>query len=129
MDVRLRYWSGRVFDALPLIQNYCLGGAVIDPVEQKLIRAVRLGAEQDLGSKEKELSFSDRHFDNRSGLVEVFLTPSPAAAKRGRRVVPCHNPHVLTRRIDTEGRAIVEEQIRPIRHPIGQWISVVDRRL
>src|SRR5690606_23591808 len=58
------------------------GRTVMDAIEKKLERAVRLCAERDLGAHQEELALADLRLCDRNSLVEVLFAPGPSAHDR-----------------------------------------------
>src|SRR5262245_33648084 len=65
------------------------GFAVIERVEEKLERAVRLRAERDLRSEQQHAALAGGHVSHRHAAIEVPLAPRPSAAQRSRAREPC----------------------------------------
>src|SRR5205823_5171505 len=94
LDVCVGNGSCRVSDAIPLacsIEVHILRTSIVNAVKQKLIRSMRLRSEEDFRPEQEEFSLSHGRFHHGRALVEILLSPRPAAAQRTRRVVPCHN--------------------------------------
>src|SRR5262249_21752475 len=64
--------------------------AVVDAVEQQLEGAMRLPAPGNLVPEQHDVSLADRRLHDRDSLIEVVLSPCPAAAQRRRILVPRH---------------------------------------
>src|SRR5438552_1737230 len=113
------------------VQSNRFNSSVINSIEQKLERAVRLTSESDLRSKEKELALSDPGFGDSYAVLKVLLTPRPAASERFVAVKPCYCFDVLHRGfgLESENRTVVEKHVELVRHPVSQRVGVIDAHL
>src|SRR5262249_56871513 len=106
------------------------GAPVIDPVEQELEGAVRLRAPGDLRPEEDQAALPDRRIDDLDRLVEILLTPRPAALERRGAVEPRDALHTLKRslRLEAEGGAVIEEDHHAVVDTVGERMRRVDPR-
>src|SRR6185369_1191356 len=113
------------------VQLHRFRAAIIDAVEQKLERAVRLSSKSDFRPKHEELALPNPRFGNGNSVLKIFLAPRPSAAKRVVVVKPGHRPDAFHRsfRPQSEHRAVVKKDIQLFVHSIGEWIAVVDSHL
>src|SRR5262245_576501 len=103
-------------------------GGDVNAVEQKFEGPVRLSAPRDFGTKKHDPSASERSVDDLRRLIQILLTPRPAASKRLRRVDPRDGFHAFLAgfRQQSKRGAVVEEDIRSLLHTKGERIRVVD---
>ncbi len=99
-------------------------GCVDDAIEEELECAVWLSTEENLWTEQDQLSFTHVGLCNSDPLLEMFLSPSPAAAQRPVCVKPGYTPHSGGRRAVPEAkrRAGGEEHIHVFGHAPCQWV-------
>src|SRR6266545_1766432 len=104
---------------------------VKNPVEEEFERAVRLRAEIDFRPEHKQLALADVRLDHRHAVLQVFLPPGPAATQRSVAREPCDRIDSFQGRLglQPEHRAVVEEHVDLLRHPVSQRVRVVDAHL
>src|SRR6185503_6323302 len=105
--------------------------AIVNPIEQELERPVRLRAECDLRSKQKQLALADFRLQDSNAVLQILLSPGPAASERLVAVKPRDRLYASHRgvRAQPEHRAVVEEHIHLVAKPISQRIGVIDSHL
>src|SRR6266404_1063517 len=113
------------------LQRHGFRASVVDPIEQELERSVRLSAERDLRSKQKQLALSYSRFGDSHAILQILLTPSPTASERFVAVKPCHRLHTFHRSVGAqpEHRAVVKEYVELVTHPVSERVAAIDAHL
>src|SRR5262245_32431252 len=90
---------------------------------------MRLATERDLRAEQVDLALAVVRFDDGHTTLEIVLTPGPTAAQRLLGVEPRDRLRALRSRvgIETEHRAVVEEDVDLFVHARGNRLRVVDR--
>src|SRR5688572_15388962 len=100
---------------------------VMDTVEQKFERPVRLRAIRDLGTEEQHAALAERRIDDRRRALEVLLAPRPPASQWRGGAEPCHTPDGRRRTcVDAECRAAVEKDVDVASEAEGHRSGVID---
>src|SRR5262245_16491687 len=102
-----RYWatlrvnmrSGRAINYSRLMEACLRRSPVIDAVEQKLERPMRLCTERDLRPEEHDVTAAQRDIDRGSHVLELLLAQRPAAPERHFAVEPDERPHLAPPRM------------------------------
>src|SRR6476620_9502533 len=99
-----------------------------NPVEEQLVVAVRLGAEQHFGRHQKQVAFADAGLDDLHTLIEVLLTPGPPAPERRVVVEPRHTVDTLVSGIggELEHRIVVEKDVELLVEAVRERIRLID---
>src|SRR5579872_1397985 len=100
--------------------------ARIDRVEQQLVGAVRLATEGSFDAQQVYLALTHRRLGRGYRVLQIALPPSPPAPQRSRTRIPDHWLDTFDLRFgrQPERRAVLEEHIRDVRHPIRDRIGV-----
>src|SRR5262245_26688745 len=90
---------------------------------------MRLATERDLRAEQVDLALAVVRLDDGHTALEIVLTPGPTAAQRLLRVEPRNRLRSLRGRvgIETEHRAVVEEDVHLLVHAGSNRLRVVDR--
>src|SRR5687768_16131209 len=109
----------------------CYRGPIIQPIEEQLERPMRLCPEQDLRAEQEQLALAHIGLGHGNGILEVLLSPRPAAAQWCFRIEPGNRAYTTRRGItaETERGAAVEHEVGPLVHAVRQRQARVDLRL
>src|SRR5688572_10854799 len=101
----------------------------MDAVEEKLEGGMRLAAEGNFRTEEKDVPLSEGRLDDRDGPRQVRLTDGPSTSEWCLAGKPGHWPHVFGRgsAIQPKHRAVLEEHVDFLAEPVPKRQRIVDR--